>query len=45
MFALNGQTGKLVGTLPISKGKAAAWFGGIFASVSAILFLLGGLLG
>lgn len=44
-FALNGQTGKLVGKLPISKGKTAAWFGGIFASVSAVLFLLGGLLG
>lgn len=45
MFALNGQTGKLVGKLPISKGKAVAWFGGVFASISAILFLIGGFLG
>ena len=44
-FAMNGQTGKVVGKLPKSFGKIAAWFGGIFASVSAILFLLGGLFG
>ncbi|MDE6210059.1 MAG: hypothetical protein K2M73_10375 [Lachnospiraceae bacterium] len=45
MFAMNGQTGKIVGELPISKGKAAAWFGGVFAGVSALLLLLGGILG
>lgn len=28
-FAMNGQTGKVVGKPPISKGKVAAWFGGI----------------
>ncbi|MBQ1192675.1 MAG: hypothetical protein IIX45_00935 [Lachnospiraceae bacterium] len=44
-FAINGQTGKIVGSLPISKGKAAAWFGGVFAGVSGILLLLGGILG
>lgn len=43
LFAMNGQTGKIVGDLPISAGRAAAWFGGIFAAVLLILFL-GGLL-
>ena len=45
VFAINGQTGKIVGKLPISKGKAAAWFGGIFAGISTVLFVIGGLLG
>lgn len=43
VFAMNGQTGKIAGSLPISKARAAAWFGGISASVFAIL-LIGGLL-
>ena len=30
-FAMNGQTGKVVGKPPISKGKVAAWFGGVAA--------------
>lgn len=29
IFAMNGQTGKVVGKPPLSKGKIAAWFGGI----------------
>ncbi len=44
-FAMNGQTGKIVGKLPKSFGKIAAWFGGIFACTSGILMLLGGLFG
>ena len=44
-FAMNGQTGKIVGKLPKSFGKIAAWFGGIFAGVTGILMLLGGLFG
>lgn len=32
IFAMNGQSGKVVGKPPISKGKVAAWFGGIAAS-------------
>lgn len=44
-FAMNGQTGKVVGKLPKSFGKIAAWFGGIFAGTSGILMLLGGLFG
>lgn len=44
-FAMNGQTGKVVGKLPKSFGKIAAWFGGITVGASGILMLLGGLLG
>lgn len=38
-FAMNGQTGKVVGKPPISKGKVAAWFLGI-STGSFILFQL-----
>ena len=31
LFAMNGQTGKLIGDLPVSKGRLAAWFLGLFA--------------
>ncbi len=31
LFAMNGQTGKMTGNLPVSKGKTAAWFAGIGA--------------
>lgn len=44
-FAMNGQTGKVVGKLPKSVGKIAAWFGGIFVGVFSILMMLGGLFG
>ncbi len=43
-FAINGQTGRIVGKLPSSKGRAAALFGGIFAAVSLVGMLIGGLL-
>ena len=33
---MNGQTGKIVGKPPISKGKVTAWFAGI-ASLSFIV--------
>lgn len=36
-FAMNGQTGKFVGDLPISFAKSAAYFGGIFAACSALI--------
>ncbi|MCU9615334.1 TFIIB-type zinc ribbon-containing protein [Caldibacillus lycopersici] len=46
IFAMNGQTGKVVGKPPISAGKVAAWFGGIagtsFIALKLIQFLLGG---
>jgi DNA-directed RNA polymerase subunit RPC12/RpoP len=43
VFAMNGQTGKIAGSLPISKGRIAAWFSAISGSIFAIL-LIGGLL-
>ena len=38
-FAMNGETGKMTGNLPVSPGRAAAWFAGIMA-VWAVLLLL-----
>jgi DNA-directed RNA polymerase subunit RPC12/RpoP len=35
-FAMNGQTGKVVGKPPISYGKVAAWFGGIAAGTMLV---------
>ncbi|MGI5893503.1 MAG: hypothetical protein ACOX6P_02815 [Candidatus Merdivicinus sp.] len=43
LFAMNGQTGKIVGDLPISIGRAVAYFSGVFAAAFILLFL-GGLL-
>ncbi len=40
IFAMNGQTGKVVGKPPLSKGKIAAWFTGITAFVFAVLELI-----
>lgn len=46
LFAMNGQTGKLIGDLPISKGRFLAWFAGIAIPLTALMYLLlgGGLL-
>ncbi|WML29667.1 TFIIB-type zinc ribbon-containing protein [Neobacillus sp. OS1-32] len=45
-FAMNGQTGKVVGKPPISMGKVAAWFSGIaagtFFALKCVSFMLGG---
>ena len=38
-FAMNGQTGKFVGNLPLDKGLAVKWFFGIAAGVSALAML------
>lgn len=35
VFAMNGQTGKFVGNLPMDKGAFAKWFFGIFGGVAA----------
>ena len=43
LFGMNGQTGKMVGNLPLSVGKAAALAGIITAAVT-ILGTIGGLL-
>ena len=40
LFAMNGQTGKLIGDLPVSKGKFAAWMAGISVPLMVILALL-----
>ena len=40
LFAMNGQTGRFIGDLPISWGKFAAWFGGIYGVLAAVLALL-----
>lgn len=40
VFAMNGQTGKMTGTLPIDKGRMWAWFGGVSAAVSALTALI-----
>lgn len=45
MFALNGQTGKIVADRPISKKKKWGWFGGIFVTVFTTLMLMGRFLG
>jgi len=39
-FAMNGQTGKFVGELPIDKGRQAAWFCGLFFGTAAVAALL-----
>lgn len=40
VFAMNGQTGKLTGSLPISPKRSWAWFGGIAGAISALTLLL-----
>jgi len=44
-FAMNGQTGKFVGQLPIDKGRQAAWWFGMFGAAAALSLLLAWLLG
>lgn len=43
-FAVNGYTGKLFGTLPVSRPKLGITFGVIAAAAGAVLALLGGLI-
>ena len=40
LFAMNGQSGKMIGDLPISKAKLAAWVIGVFAAVFALMHFL-----
>ena len=44
LFAMNGQTGKLIGDLPSSNARALGWFagvtGGVAAVVAALLYFL-----
>lgn len=39
-FAMNGQTGKLAGDLPVDKAARRKWFFGLFGAVSAVAFAL-----
>lgn len=39
-YAVNGQTGKVAGELPISKAKVAAWLSGVAIGSAAALFAL-----
>ena len=39
-FAMNGQTGKITGSLPICPKKSAAWFFGTWAAVTAVVTLV-----
>lgn len=45
ILAINGQSGKQVGTLPVSNKKKIGWFGGITAVLFTLLMILGGLAG
>ncbi len=45
IFAMNGQTGKVVGKPPLSKAKIAAWFGGISAGCFIVFRLITLLMG
>lgn len=40
LFAMNGQTGRLIGDLPIDKKKLFAICGGVFTAVTALCWLL-----
>ena len=42
-FAVNGQSGKLVGELPVSKGKYAGFLLGIFGALTAAVILIANL--
>jgi hypothetical protein len=45
-FAMNGQTGKMVGNIPIDKKKAIIWWISIFAitfAVCTLIWILGGM--
>lgn len=40
LFAMNGQTGKLIGDLPVDNKRYWSWFFGIFAGVSLVMWML-----
>lgn len=40
VFAMNGQTGKMTGTLPICKKRSWSWFSGIAAGTAAVAALI-----
>lgn len=44
-FAMNGQSGKFVGNVPVDSGKLAGLFAGVAAGAAAALFVIGKLIG
>lgn len=44
-FAMNGQTGKMVGNVPIKKSKVVSYFLKLFSIVFIILFIIANILG
>jgi hypothetical protein len=40
LFAMNGQTGKVVGKPPLSIGKIASWFGGVAAGTLLVFRII-----
>lgn len=40
LFAMNGQTGKMVSDLPVSKKRYWAWWGGLTAGITATLAVI-----
>lgn len=44
-FAMNGQSGKFIGNVPVDGGKLAGLFGAVTVGAGAVLFALGKLLG
>lgn len=40
LFAMNGQTGRLIGDLPVSRGAFFAWLFGIWGVLSALAILI-----
>ena len=44
-FAMNGQTGKMVGDLPMDKTAFWLWFAGVSVAASALAYLIGMLIG
>ena len=40
-FAMNGQTGRFIGNVPVSKGRLAGLFGAVTVGVGAVIFVLG----
>lgn len=40
MFAMNGQTGKFVGNLPVDKGAYTRWFLGLTGVISVVTFAI-----
>ena len=40
LFAMNGQTGKFVGNLPLDKGRTLGWWSGLTAAVGLVSYLI-----